>query len=452
MKRLLCWACVTLALPSLLPAQEPRQAGGKAKSAPKEVMVDLGKGIKLEIVLIPAGEFMMGSPDSDKLAFGVEKPQHRVRITKPFYLGKYLVTQEQWEAVTGSNPSHFKGPKNPVEQVTWDDCQEFIKKLNERVRRPNPNPFRGTHKVGRGEGEFRLPTEAQWEYACRAGSKTRYCFGDDESGLGEYAWYDKNSGDKTHPEGEKKPNAWGLYDMHGNVWEWCQDWWKDGYYKESPVDDPTGPPQGSSRVNRGGSWSYPANDCRSASRYGGAPGLTPSIWACVSLKFCRTSEHRKIAANNARRQSSLRESPSATTMRPVGRTKRRCIMKRLLWLVFVSVAVPSLLSAQEAKKPSDIKQITNSIGMKLTLVPSGEFVMGSSAEETAAFFNKTYGEDLLKTDFFKDEHPQHRVRIAKPFYLGTYHVTRGQFRQFVADAGYKTDAEKGRKPGVGMGP
>jgi len=133
---------------------------------PKELTLDLGKGVKLELILIPSGEFLMGSPDSDEDADAQEKLQHRVRITRPFYLGKYLVTQEQWETVMGNNPSEFKGPKNPVESVSWDDCQQFFDKLNKRQGNP--------------VGKFVLPSEAQWEYACRAGSKTRYCFGDDE--------------------------------------------------------------------------------------------------------------------------------------------------------------------------------------------------------------------------------------------------------------------------------
>jgi formylglycine-generating enzyme required for sulfatase activity len=181
-------------------------AFSEMKGPPKELAVDLGGGVKLELVLIPAGSFMMG----DENGYNNEKLVHKVNITKPFYLGKYEVTQEQWEAVMGNNPCHFKGPKNPVEQVSWNDCQKFLEKLNEKV----------------GGGRFSLPTEAQWEYACRAGSTTKYCFGNDKSGLGEYAWYDESEGDKTrsagdqtHPVGRKKPNAWGLYDMHGNVGE-----------------------------------------------------------------------------------------------------------------------------------------------------------------------------------------------------------------------------------------
>ncbi|MGO9113045.1 MAG: formylglycine-generating enzyme family protein [Thermoguttaceae bacterium] len=231
-------------------------AGSKAQSELKELAVDLGHGVKLEMVLIPAGEFMMGSPDSDKDSLAGEKPRHRVRITKPFYLGKYLATQEQWEAIMGNNPSSFRGAKYPVESVSWDDCQQFLKRLNEKV----------------GEGTFALPSEAQWEYACRAGSTTRYDFGDDESGLGEYGWYGANSGGEMHPIGQKKPNAWVLYDMHGNVWEWCQDWCDRDYYANSPTDDPTGPATGSGRVGRGGSWIDPARFCRSAGRFNFDPG------------------------------------------------------------------------------------------------------------------------------------------------------------------------------------
>ena len=139
----------------------------------------------------------------------------------------------------GNNPSQFKGPKNPVEQVSTEDCQKFLDKLN------------GLPAAG---GKFQLPSEAQWEYACRAGTKTRYFFGDDDSKLGENAWFASNANSKSHPVGEKKPNAWRLYDMHGNVWEWCQDWFSDKYYAASPTDDPTGPATGTSRVLRGGSW------------------------------------------------------------------------------------------------------------------------------------------------------------------------------------------------------
>lgn len=212
----------------------------------------VGKGVKLELVLIPAGEFLMGSPDSDSDASSDEKPQHRVRITKPFYLGKFPVTQEQWEAIMPLNPSQFKGAKNPVDSVRWDDCQAFLSRLNE--------------KFAKTAGKFALPTEAQWEYACRAGSTTYWNFGNSGLVLGDYAWYSNNSESKTHPVGEKKPNAWGLYDMNGNVWEWCQDWYDGNYYAKSPMDDPTGPATGSIRVSRGGGWNDGGGGCRSANR------------------------------------------------------------------------------------------------------------------------------------------------------------------------------------------
>jgi formylglycine-generating enzyme required for sulfatase activity len=229
-----------------------------AEESLEELAVDLGGGVKLEMVLIPAGQFLMGSSDSDKDARGAEKPQHQVRITKPFYLGKYEVQQEQWEAVMGNNPSTFKGAKNPVEQVSWDDCQKFLDKLNAMTAEQ--------------EGKFVLPTGAEWEYACRGGSTTRFSYGDATRSLGEYAWYKDNSEQKTHPVGKKKPNAWGLYDMHGNVWEWCHDLYDEKYYANAATDDPQGPSSGSRRVLRGGSWRIAAGICRSAGCDSGVPG------------------------------------------------------------------------------------------------------------------------------------------------------------------------------------
>ena len=162
----------------------------------------------MKLVLIPAGEFLMGSPDSDKDAEDDEKPQHRVRITRPFYLGA-RGDQGQYRAVTGENPSHFKGSDDlPVEKVSWNDAIAFCNKLSERE---GLKPYYQFGAVARSGGEgYRLPTEAEWEYACRAGSTTRYSFGDDAASLGEYAWFNGNSGSKTHPVGQKRPNAWGL--------------------------------------------------------------------------------------------------------------------------------------------------------------------------------------------------------------------------------------------------
>jgi formylglycine-generating enzyme required for sulfatase activity len=208
-------------------------------------------GIGMEFVLIPAGSFQMGADRNFEEASDDETPQHRVTISRPFYLGKTEVTQAQWTAVMGNNPSKFKGRTNPVEQVSWDDVQEFIRRLNRKE----------------GTDKYRLPTEAEWEYAARAGTTSAYSFGDDASYLGRYAWYDGNSGDRPHPVGQKPPNAWGLHDMHGNVWEWVQDWYDGNYYGRSPSTDPRGPSSGSSRVYRGGSWIYDAAYCRSANRY-----------------------------------------------------------------------------------------------------------------------------------------------------------------------------------------
>ncbi|MDQ1252319.1 MAG: hypothetical protein QG646_1440 [Euryarchaeota archaeon] len=209
----------------------------------------------MEFVLIPAGKFMMGSPSEEKDRYDDEVPAHEVTIKNTFYLGKYPVTQKQWEKVMGSNPSRFKGDNLPVEQVSWDDVQKFIKKLAK---------MEGTDK-------YRLPSEAEWEYACRARITTRFCFGDNESELGNYGWYDKNSGSTTHPVGQKQPNPFGLYDMHGNVLEWVQDRWHDNY-EGSPSDGSAWEDVNSSDcVVRGGGWDISAWSCRSAVRFRRAP-------------------------------------------------------------------------------------------------------------------------------------------------------------------------------------
>ena len=215
-------------------AKRPLQT---AAPAGKTLTLDLGGGASMELVLVPAGEFMMGDG----------KTSHRVRITQPFYMGKYEVTQAQYERIMGKNPSKWKGSDLPVEQVSWNDATEFCRKL--------------LQKTG---SEVRLPTEAEWEYACRAGSTTRFCFGDSDNGLGDYAWYSGNTGRKTHPVGGKRANAWGLHDVHGNVSEWCADWY--GKYPSGAVSDPTGPASGGFRVVRGGSWFNGGPLCRSAFR------------------------------------------------------------------------------------------------------------------------------------------------------------------------------------------
>lgn len=218
-------------------------------SADEKIFTSPTTGAKF--VLIPAGIFTMGGSGSDE-------KQHQVTISKPFYMQTTELTQGQWKKVMGNNPSFFKdcGDDCPVESVSWNDVQKFIRKLNRQER---------TNK-------YRLPTEAEWEYAARSGGKQEeYAGTSSESALGDYASYSANSGSKTHPVGQKKPNGLGLYDMSGNVWEWVQDWYGD--YPTGSVTDPAGPSSGSDRVFRGGCWYGNAYGCRSAFRY----GVTPDV-------------------------------------------------------------------------------------------------------------------------------------------------------------------------------
>jgi sulfatase modifying factor 1 len=238
------------------------------KDPPKNFTNSIG----MKFVWIPPGTFMMGSPKEEKERFDNET-QHKVTLTKGFYMGVYTVTQEEWQAVMGKNPSFFKGEKNlPVEQVSWDDCQDFIKKLREKDKKP-----------------YRLPTEAEWEFACRAGTTTPFHFGETIStdqanyngdltyGNGKKGKYRK----KPTPVGSFTANAWGLHDMHGNVAQWCQDW--QGDYPQKDVVDPQGAEKSQFRVLRGGSWLAIPQHCRSASRHWLEPG---NRYRLFGLRVC----------------------------------------------------------------------------------------------------------------------------------------------------------------------
>ncbi|MFZ2089004.1 MAG: SUMF1/EgtB/PvdO family nonheme iron enzyme [Desulfobaccales bacterium] len=234
-----------------MPSPESREQKRIEPQGAQECTNSLG----MRFVLVPAGTFLMGSAP-DQGGDDDEGPQHQVTLSQAFFLQTTPVTQGQWRQVMGHNPALFQegGDDCPVENVSWEDIQEFIKKLND-LEKTTP---------------YRLPTEAEWEYACRAGGTGSYCFGDGEAELRRHAWYAHNSERSTHPVGRLKPNAWGLYDMHGNVYEWCRDWYGD--YTPEPATDPQGPQAGDYRVLRGGSWDSEAGDLRSAYRH----RLTPS--------------------------------------------------------------------------------------------------------------------------------------------------------------------------------
>jgi len=252
------------------------QPGNENEPAPGTEKTFLG----ISFVWIPSGSFYMGTMKNTSELVQIyggspslyisEYPQHLVTISNGFWMSQTEITQKQWTDIMGYNPSNNKGDNLPVENLSWNDCQKFIEKLNKL-----------------GSGMFRLPTEAEWEYACRSGSTSEFCFGDDASQLDNYGWHFYNSNYQTHPVKQKLPNAWGLYDMHGNVWEWCQDWYDTDYYQYSPTFDPTGPATGKYKVLRGGTCLRTSARCRSAFRSWNAPDLT---MADQGFRICRISD------------------------------------------------------------------------------------------------------------------------------------------------------------------
>lgn len=249
---------------------------------PRLLALELGKGETLELLLVPVGTFLMGSP-KDEPGRDEDEQLHRVRISRPFYLGKYEVTQGQWEAVMDHNPSFFQDePSLPAETVTWEECEAFCRKLSQRTGR-----------------KVRLPTEAQWEYVCRAGTSTPFSFGKEITPL--EANYDWSEGgalfveplQKTIRVGSFPPNAWGFYDLHGNVREWCSDWYARDYERFSPLTDPTGPASGTVHVMRGGCWDDYSRRCRSAYRHGYRAGDREEcngFRVCVDYSVIRSHE------------------------------------------------------------------------------------------------------------------------------------------------------------------
>jgi formylglycine-generating enzyme required for sulfatase activity len=349
--------------------------------------LDLGGGVKMKLVLVPPGEFMMGEADGSSWS----RPVHKVRITKPFYMGACEVTRQQWKAVMGSEPwygSPYPGPEStaPANYVSWEDATAFCRKLSE--------------KTG---ATARLATEAEWEYACRAETKTRFSFGNVESELATYGWYGENSDKTMHPVGGKAPNPWGLYDMHGNLSEWCWDRYDRAYYKSSPKDDPAGPRSGPYRVHRGGGWGSLAERCTSGYR----SGFTPT-WTNIVVGF-------RVVVTKL---------PSAVTVpgpeRPVERPEPEPVVApkggRVETTAYAAGEAPGWAKVSreqvEYAKRAGLAvakewKLGAGVTMRFVLVAPGEFMMGSKAE----------GGDA----------PPRRERIAKPFYIGVTEVTQSQY-------------------------
>jgi|GEM_PF-555864 len=409
------------------PPPQPQVVIGLASVPPppldKKIFTD--PVTNMEFVWVPGGCFQMGSNDGDS----DEKPVHKVCVDG-FWIGKYEVTQGQWQRLMGNNPSHFKkGDDYPVEKVYWNDVQKFIRKLNSH-----------------GNGNFRLPTEAEWEYACRSGGKNeKYSGGED---VDRVAWYMSNSVSSTHRVGTKAPNGLGLYDMSGNVWEWCQHWYGKDYYSQSPRNNPQGPSGGSWRVFRGGSWSGGPRYVRCALRNGRDPGIRRDDLGFRLVRLNDSDQVVSKALSGVEYGLTVNSTPSDARVRILNIEPRYEPGIRLSpGRYHVEVSKAGYETKREwveitdsdrvvsiglvPPPPPDKKSFTDPVtNMEFVWVPGGCFQMGQTESEKRQLINEV-GEKKYK-DWYADELPRHEVCV-DGFWMGKYEVTQGQWKKVMGN-------------------
>jgi formylglycine-generating enzyme required for sulfatase activity/serine/threonine protein kinase len=415
--------------------------------------VEYTNSIGMKFRLIPPGEFMMGSTETEIEAAlkdddqdknwheGIksEAPQHKVILTQPVYLGVNEVTQAEYEKVMGSNPSHFaplgmgkeavaglETAEHPVDTVSWNDAAEFCAKLSKQEKL-KPFYFRAAETITPLDGNgYRLPSEAEWEFACRAGTATKYWIGGQDADLIRAGWFDGNSGGRTHAVGELKANPFGLSDMHGNVWEWVQDGWDANSYAQfqvSPAINPGGPFAGSHRVLRGGSWASSVSFCRTSHRH--APHAPSFYFYGIGVRVSLTIDAVRQALKTpgvAEARSSWHGWPAdapAPAIAPFDAAQAK--QHQEAWAAYLKVPV----------------EYTNSLGMKFRLIPPGEFTMGSTPAEIEAALPVRSGDQFSAEQATNwkaailSEGPQQPTVMTKPFYLAVHEVTQAAYEELI---------------------
>jgi len=376
----------------------PIDGAGTASGAPDQAAGVITQKLRW----MPPGEFLMGSPESETGRWDDEGPQHEVTLTHGFWIFDTPVTQEFWLAVMGENPSHFKGDRRPVERVSWDDVQHFLGRLNERL----------------GEAVFVLPSEAQWEYSCRAGTTTAYAFGDDPAELGNYAWYSSNSEGGTHEVAKKQANRWGLFDMHGNVREWCQDYWSRDYSEAAAVD-PSGPQSGRYRVLRGGGWYSSAQSVRSAYRFHFGPGYRDDGigFRCAQVPGAAEPTEEDGAAAEPQacpttggEGAALRIDAQQTVQTPIPAGRVVIVRSDVDSLELRRITRPDWATAMGRDRHGLWAEFTiDAVVQRMRWIPPGRFQMGSPENEPGRHSN---------------EGPQHEVTLSHGYWLFDTPVTQ----------------------------